>query len=58
MAIFVASSAACAVSLPSYRQIFQRQFFDQAEQQYPLLCASTSHISGQPALLALNIKGY
>lgn len=56
MAIFVASSEVRAVALPAYRQVFQRSFSD-LEQQHPLNCASTTHISGQPALLALNVAG-
>ena len=57
MAIFVTSSEVCSVALPSYHRVFQRSFSDSEQQQYPLICASTTHISGQPALLALNVTG-
>ena len=53
----MASSELRAVALPSYCQVFQRHFSDQSEQQHPLICASTTHISGNPALLALNVTG-
>ncbi|CAK5091853.1 unnamed protein product [Meloidogyne enterolobii] len=56
MAIFVTSSEVCAVALPSYHRVFQRSFSDSEQQQHPLICASTTHISGQPALLALNVR--
>jgi hypothetical protein len=57
MVIFVTSAELRAVALPSYHQIFQTHFSAQTEHQHPLICASTTHIRGHPALLALNVTG-